>query len=188
MRNRSWYLCLPGVLVSALASGCNGGSGGIPFGSCGDYTVRSPQAGIDEAAEETCSSGQDSWGSWDLLGDGYAHLYLDGSSYDDSIGWFEIHLSFPNALLLEEGTVILPESAAGMYSWGTGEPFDWVEASSQVELTVKRIGSDYDEIWELAYFRLAWRGTWGDPLQGPYYTAEGEDWLGFFEAPDLRSP
>lgn len=178
------------VLLISTALGvltaCNGGSGGWPFGKCGHYTLRAPTIELEETAIETCTSTQDSWGTWDLMGDGYAFLWLDPSEYDDSTGWFEVNATFPNPWLLEVGDTFEVESAAGFRYWGDGSPFDWVGARVPLELTVLRIGTDYDEIWQEAYIKLRWKGEWGDPTQGPYYTAEGEDWLGILDAPDLR--
>lgn len=175
-------------VITMLLSACNGGSGGWPSGKCGSYTLRAPSIDLEDSAIETCTSTQDSWGSWDLLGDGNAFLWLDPSEYDDSIGWFEVNASFPNAWLLEVGETFEVESAAGFRSWRTGEPFDWVGARIPLELTILRIGTDYDDIWQEAYIKIRWKGEWGDPTQGPYYTAEGEDWLGILDAPDIRTP
>jgi hypothetical protein len=172
------------ILLTVVLAGCQGGGDGLPFGRCGSYTLRSPTAGIDEPAEERCSSGQGTYGNWDLMGDGQANLVLRAHDYDDAVGWFEAELTFPNAQLTQVGATIEPASFATMYSWGTGLAFDEADPTDRVEITVERIGTDYDDVWEEAYFRLSWRGSWGDPSDGPFYTAEGEDWVGFMDAPN----
>lgn len=165
--------------------GCNGGNGGVPFGKCGSYTIRAPSADLNDTGIETCSSHINTWGTYDLMGDGYAVIFLASDEYDDSVGWFEAQLTFPQGLLMEEGTTFEPQSAAGMYSWGDGSPFDWVAPSGPVEITVLKVGWDYDDIWRQSFVKLRWKGTWGDPASGPYYTAEAEDWVGFIDSPNI---